>query len=263
MPRAAATAPTLNLNALQIRDGSEQLYVGGRKLVRDVDYRISYDVGQVTFINPDELFGQGSAQVQARFEERGIFAVAPTTILGMSTRYALGDRSSINLIGLYQREESAFNRPALGFEATANLIGGANTQLQFRPQGITRFLNSLTSSPTTAPSVLDVNAEIAFSKPDPNRSGEAYLEEFESEAGLQVPDARGGVGVRQRAAGGRGPGGHRLLRFRPRRRGPAGLAEPGADLLLRFSADRDSAAGYRPVHPAGRARGAARGCALH
>ena len=178
---------TLNLDALQIRDGSEQLYVGGRKLVRDVDYRISYEVGQVTFVDPDQLFGQGSAQVQARFEERGIFAVAPTTILGMSTRYALGDRSSINLIGLYQREQSAFNRPALGFEATANLIGGVNTQLQFRPQGITRFLNSLTSSPTTAPSLLDVNAEFAFSKPDPNRSGEAYLEEFEAESGLQVP----------------------------------------------------------------------------
>jgi len=178
---------TLNLNALQIREGSEQLYVGGRKLVRDVDYRISYEVGQVTFIDPDLLFGQGTAQVTARFEERGIFAVAPTTILGMSTRYALGERSSINLIGLYQREQSAFNRPALGFEATANLIGGVNTQLQFRPQAVTSFLNSLTSSPSTAPSVLDVNAEFAFSKPDPNRSGEAYLEEFESESGLQVP----------------------------------------------------------------------------
>jgi hypothetical protein len=181
----------LNLNALQIREGSEQLYVGGRKLVRDVDYRISYDVGQVTFIDPDQLFGQGTAQVEARFEERGIFAVAPTSILGMSTRYQLGERSSINLMGLYQREQSAFNRPALGFEATANLIGGANTQLQFRPQAITSFLNSLTSSPTTAPSVLDVNAEFAFSKPDPNRSGEAYLEEFESESGLQVPMREG------------------------------------------------------------------------
>lgn len=177
----------LNLNALQIREGSEQLYVGGRKLVRDVDYRISYDVGQVSFIDPDLLFGQGTTQVTARFEERGIFAVAPTTILGMSTRYALGERSSINLIGLYQREQSAFNRPALGFEATANLIGGVNTQLQFRPNALTRFLNGLTSSPTSAPSVLDVNAEFAFSKPDPNRSGEAYLEEFESEAGLVVP----------------------------------------------------------------------------
>ena len=68
---------TLNLNALQLREGSEQLFVGGRKLVRGVDYTISYDLGQVTFLNPDALFGQGSAQVTARFEERGLFAVAP------------------------------------------------------------------------------------------------------------------------------------------------------------------------------------------
>ena len=178
---------TLSLNALQVREGSEQLFVAGRKLERDVDYRISYEVGQVTFINPDLLFGQGSAQVTARFEERGIFAVAPTTILGMSTRYSLGERGAVNLIGMYQREQSAFTRPALGFEATANLIGGVNTELHFRPQGITRFLNSLTSSSTTAPSLFDVNAEFAFTKPDANRSGEAYLEEFESESGLQVP----------------------------------------------------------------------------
>jgi hypothetical protein len=58
----------LNLNALQIREGSEQLFVGGRKLERDVDYRINYEVGQVTFIDPDLLFGQGSAQITARFE---------------------------------------------------------------------------------------------------------------------------------------------------------------------------------------------------
>ena len=55
--------------------------------MRDVDYRISYDLGQVTFIDPDALFGQGTAQVTARFEERGLFAVAPTTIFGLSTRY--------------------------------------------------------------------------------------------------------------------------------------------------------------------------------
>ena len=82
---------TLTLNALQLRDGSEQLFVGGRKLVRGVDYSISYDLGQVTFLNPDALFGQGSAQVTARFEERGLFAVAPTNILGLATRYSLGD----------------------------------------------------------------------------------------------------------------------------------------------------------------------------
>lgn len=177
---------TLSLNALQLRDNSEQLFVGGRKLVRGVDYSISYDVGQVTFLNPDALFGTGTAQVTARFEERGLFAVAPTTIFGLATRYSLGDRGAVNLIGLYQREQSAFTRPALGFEASANLIGGVNTELHFKPNWLTGALNKLVTKASTAPSLLDVNAEVAFTKPDPNRSGQAYLEEFEADAGLIV-----------------------------------------------------------------------------
>jgi Motility related/secretion protein len=182
----AGDRSTLSLGALQIRDGSEQLTVRGRRLERGVDYAISYDLGQVTFLNPDALFGSGAAQINARFEEQGLFAVAPTTILGLSTSYNLGERGAINLIGMYQREQSAFKRPALGFEASANLVGGINTELHFKPNAISRVLNRLTSGPATAPSVLDVNAEFAFTKPDPNRSGQAYLEEFESDAGTQV-----------------------------------------------------------------------------
>jgi hypothetical protein len=177
---------TLNLGALQIRQGSEQIMLRGRRLERGVDYSISYDLGKVTFLNPEAIFGSGAAQITARFEEQGIFAVAPTTILGLSTSYNLGEHGAINLIGMYQQEQSAFNRPALGFEASANLVGGVNTELHFKPGGVTRLFNSLTSRPSTAPSLLDVNAEFAFTKPDQNRSGQAYLEEFEADAGAQV-----------------------------------------------------------------------------
>ncbi|MEO7136124.1 MAG: cell surface protein SprA [Gemmatimonadales bacterium] len=182
----AGDRSTLSLGALQIREGSEQLLLGGRRLERGVDYTISYDLGQVTFLNPDALFGSQAGQVTARFEEQGLFAVAPTTILGLSTRYLLGSIGTVNLIGMYQREQSAFNRPPLGFEASANLIGGVNTELHFKPAGLSRLISSLTSSPATAPSLLDLNAEFAFTKPDPNRSGQAYLEEFEAEAGIPV-----------------------------------------------------------------------------
>ena len=182
----AGDRSTLSLGALQIREESEQLLLQGRRLERGVDYTISYELGQVTFLNPDALFGGGAGQVTARFEEQGIFAVAPTTILGLSTQYRLGDAGAINLIGMYQREQSAFNRPPLGFEASANLIGGINTELSFKPFGVTRLLNKLTSAPAVAPSRLDLNAEFAFTKPDPNRSGQAYLEEFEAEAGIPI-----------------------------------------------------------------------------
>ncbi|MGH7586366.1 MAG: hypothetical protein ACREMH_08985 [Gemmatimonadales bacterium] len=183
----AGDRTTLNLNALQLVEGSEQLMVGGRRLERGVDYSISYELGQITFLNPDGLFGQGSASITARFEERGAFAVAPQSIYGLAGRYSLGRVGWIDLIGMYQSEQTVFNRPTIGFEPTANLVAGLSTRLQFQPRGVTTFLDRLTSTPTTAPSRLEVSAEFAASRPDPNRVGVAYLEDFEAEAGFQVP----------------------------------------------------------------------------
>ena len=182
----AGDRSTLSLNALQIREGSERISVGGRVLERGVDYSISYETGEVTFLNPDQLFGTSQQTVTARFEERGVFAIAPTSIYGVSGRYDLGRRGVVNVMTLYQREQSAYNRPQLGFEASANLIAGANTELHFRPTGVSRFLNSILPSRSAAESFLDLNAEVAFSRPDPNRTGEAYLEEFEGESGIAV-----------------------------------------------------------------------------
>jgi len=183
---SAGEVSSLDLGALQIREGSEHLTFNGRRLERGTDYTINYDLGKVTFSDPRLLFGEGGGQVQARFEERGIFAVAPTKIFGMTARYQLGAVGGINLVGVYQVEESAFNRPQLGFESSAHLMGGVSTDLRFRPDAVTRFLNRLTSTPTTAPSRLDINAELALSRPDPNRSGQAYLESFEGDPGVAV-----------------------------------------------------------------------------
>ena len=130
---------------------------------------------------------------------------------------------------MYQREQSAFNRPPLGFEASANLIGGINTELHFKPAGVSRLLSGLTTDPATAPSLFDVNAEFAFTKPDPNRSGQAYLEEFEAEAGIPVSlrETAWEFGSRPQQADGVEDIGF-AGGFRAGRRGRAHLAEPGA-----------------------------------
>ena len=183
---SSADRSSLDLGALQIRDGSEALFLNGRRLEKGLDYSINYDLGQVTFLSPQSLFGETGATIQARFEERGVFAVAPTQIYGITSRYRLGDAGGINLLGVYQVEKSAFNRPQLGFEAQAHMVGGISTDLRFRPDAVTRFMNRLTSAPATAPSRLDINAELALTRPDPSRSGQAYLEEFEGDPGIQL-----------------------------------------------------------------------------
>lgn len=180
---ASADRSQLSLNSFQIRDGSEKISVGNRQLVRDLDYSIDYATGLVQFKNPDSLFQGGVAQVRAQFEERAAFAIAPTSIYGLAARYDLGDRGELNLTGLFQREQSAFTRPPLGFEPSSSFIGGATTELHFQPNFLTRALDALPGIHTDAPSLLNVSAEVAVSRPSPNQAGQAYIEEFEAEAG--------------------------------------------------------------------------------
>src|SRR5207245_2030600 len=76
-----------------------------------------------------------------------------------------------------------FTRPPLGSEPASTFIGGVSTELRFRPAWITRALAKLPGIHTDAPSFLNVSAEIAMSRPGPNPAGQAYIEEFEGEAG--------------------------------------------------------------------------------
>ncbi|PYP32170.1 MAG: cell surface protein SprA, partial [Gemmatimonadetes bacterium] len=181
---ASADRGLLSLNSFQIRDGSERIYVGTTLLTRGTDYTIDYATGQVQFRNPDALFPVGGvAQVRAQFEERAAFVVSPTSIFGLAGRYDLGARGTVNFTGLFQREQSAFTRPPLGSEPASTFIGGVSTELHFRPAWITRALAKLPGIHTDAPSFLNVSAEIAMSRPGPNPAGQAYIEEFEGEAG--------------------------------------------------------------------------------
>ena len=176
---ASADRSTLSLNSFQIREGSERIYVGNRLLTREQDYTIDYTTGQLQFKNPDALFQGGVSQVRAQFEERAAFALAPTTTYGLSARYDLGATGQVNLLGIFQSEQSTFTRPPLGFEPSSGFIGGVSTQLRFQPEWLTRFMNALPGVKTSVPSALSVNGELAISKPSPNRFGQAYVEEFE------------------------------------------------------------------------------------
>ncbi|HEV8398503.1 MAG TPA: cell surface protein SprA [Gemmatimonadales bacterium] len=180
---AASDRSVLSLNSFQIREGSERIYVRNTLLHAGTDYAIDYATGQVQFKNADSLFQGGDAQVRAQFEERAAFTVAPTSIYGLAAHYDLGATGQVNLTGLFQNEQSTFNRPPLGFEPSSSFIGGLSTELRFQPSWLTRFADALPGVRTEAPSFLNVSAEVAVSKPSPNRFGQAYLEEFEAEAG--------------------------------------------------------------------------------
>ena len=245
----AGDRATLNLNALQVLEGSEKLYLGGRLLIRGTDYTIAYETGLITFLNPDALFGNGVAQITARFEERGIFAVAPTSIFGLTTHYDLGRTGGINFIGIYQRESSAFARPALRLRG------------ERQPRGRRQHRTALQAHGPEPPGQLHHEPEWLVggvlrhqrrvrpypAGPEPHRAG--LPRGVRGRVGNGGQPGCGGVAVRQPATVHRRPRSVTRVRchLRHRRRGADDLAEPHSRPGWRGGAVLPR--GYRhPVH---------------
>jgi hypothetical protein len=183
---AAGDKGTLSLSSFQLREGSEKLYLGNTLLTRDVDYSIDYTVGLVTFKHPDSLFTTGPAVIRAQFEERATFTTAPTSIYGMAAKYDLGTAGQVYLTGLFQKQQTLFTRPQLGFEPASSFIGGVSTNLHFQPGWLTQAVRILPGTRSDAPSFVTVTGEVALSRPRPNPLGQAFIEEFEGTAGRFV-----------------------------------------------------------------------------
>ncbi|RMH12594.1 MAG: hypothetical protein D6701_13305, partial [Gemmatimonadetes bacterium] len=97
--RSEGVISSFSLGAIGIREGSERIFLGDRLLLRDVDYRIDYDIGQVSLIQPDALFAQATDPVvRASWEQRSIFRVAPTSVAGLDASWRLGRAGTMHLL---------------------------------------------------------------------------------------------------------------------------------------------------------------------
>jgi hypothetical protein len=178
-------AGSLMLGAVQVRPNSERLLVDGIPLVRGTDYTVDYDLGRVSFARPDTLFPR-PRQVTVQFEENPVFAETPTSIFGATAEIPFA-RGSISFTAISQSQNTTFNRPPLGFEPAASLVAGVTALFNFDASPLTSLVSRLPFGETTVPSRISVSGEFAGSRPDPNAAGQAYLESFEGEGGIQIP----------------------------------------------------------------------------
>ena len=177
-------AGSLMLGAVQVRPNSERLLVDGIPLVRGTDYTVDYDLGRVSFARPDTLFPR-PRQVTVQFEENPVFAETPTSIFGATAEFPMA-RGSVNFTAISQSQKTTFNRPPLGFEPAASLVAGVTALFNFDASPLTSLVSRLPYGETTVPSRISVSGEFAASRPQPNAAGQAYIESFEGEGGIQV-----------------------------------------------------------------------------
>ena len=176
----------LALNAVQLRQGSERIVIDGRQLIRGVDYEIDYELGRVTFLQPDVLF-PFPRRVRVRYEENPLFASIPTSIFGFTTQFA-GERGALNFTAIAQSQRTTFTRPPLGFEPASSLVAGVSGAFTFDASPLGRLVGrSLPFRDSiVGPSTIELQGEFAVSRPRPNSKGQAYLEPFEGAGGITV-----------------------------------------------------------------------------
>ncbi len=175
---------SLSLGSVQIRRLSERILVDGAPLKRDVDYTVDYEIGRVSFTRADTLFPR-PRQVAVQYEENPLFGAAPTSIFGIASQFPMTN-GQINFTAISQSQKTTFNRPPLGFEPASSLVAGVSGNFAFEASTLTRLIDRLPFVSTTQPSTIDVAAEFATSRPQPNAAGQAYVESFEGEGGLSI-----------------------------------------------------------------------------
>ena len=185
--RSEGLISSFALGALGLRDQSERIWLGERLLVKNVDYTIDYDVGQVTLLDAETLFSADPDGVlRATWEAKQIFRTAPTSVAGLRATYGLGQRGSLDVLGLYRSEQTLVNRPQLGVEPGGIGLGGLNGRYLVDAGWIDRFLARLPGLRSSGGSVLSLTGEMALSLPNPNLHGDVFLDDFDATAALPL-----------------------------------------------------------------------------
>lgn len=169
---------TFSLGRTNIIEGSEVVKMGdGRVLKRGVDYNIVYEIGQITFLTEDAL--NPAADISVDFEYAPFFLPEKKSLFGVAARYAINDKSSISLAGMYRKESSQEYRPRVGQEPSRSMIWDSNFLFHFDPQFLTAAIDALPLIETDAPSMIEFSGEVAQSFPNPNLRNRAYIDDFE------------------------------------------------------------------------------------
>jgi len=183
--RSTGVASSFPIGAFGVLEGSERLYLGDRLLRPGVDYLLDPEVGVVTLLQPEFLLARSSSdRLQITWEQATLFRPRPTTLLGGSAEVALGEQGSLNFLGLYQAEQEILNRPRFGAEPAAAGMLGVRSVLAWNTEPLDRLarrvLGARADDLREGGGELRLEAEAALSLPNPNVSGDAFLDDFDA-----------------------------------------------------------------------------------
>jgi hypothetical protein len=166
-----------SLGKMNIIEGSEIVTLNGRRLVKDTDYTIYYDLGRIIFRTDDVL--DPTANVSVDFEYQPFIAAEKKSLFGTRLDYVLSRDFKFGTTVLYKSEKSTDRKPRVGQEESKYLVWDADFSGSFELPLLTDMLDALPLIEATSASRVGLQGEIAQSVPNPNTRGDAYIDDFE------------------------------------------------------------------------------------
>ncbi len=168
-------------------DGSVEVYLNTNRLVANTDYIMDYSTGQLIIRNDEALLP--GANVQVKYEQNDLFALASKTLLGTRGDLQLGPKTALGFTIMNLNQQTLSDKVRLDEEPTSNTIFGVDGSTSFDADILTKAVNLLPMINSRTPSNITLRGEAAYMRPDPNTSkspipidnqkGVAYVDDFE------------------------------------------------------------------------------------
>ena len=173
----------IQLNALNVPEGSVTVTAGGVRLEENRDYTVDYNLGRVRIIN-DGLLESGQT-IRVSLESNSLFSIQTKTLFGTRFDYVVSDNFNVGTTFLNMRERPLTQKVNMGDEPVNNTVMGADFSWQTESNLITELVDRLPFYSTSTKSTFDISAEGAYLIPgharavDQDDGGVAYVDDFE------------------------------------------------------------------------------------
>ncbi len=189
--RYSSKSNVINLNSFSIPKDAVTVTAGGRKLTEGVDFRVDYNMGQVTILNESIL--NSNTPIRVNVESNSMFSIMSKTLFGTHLEYEVNKDFHIGGTLMNLTERPLTQKVNQGEEPIRNTMWGLNTDYRTESQYLTKLIDKLPFIETKEKSSIEVKGEFAQLIPGSPRAIEnqgdavSFIDDFEAgQTGIDI-----------------------------------------------------------------------------
>jgi cell surface protein SprA len=171
----------INLNALNVPQGSVKVTAGGVPLTENVDYTVDYTLGRVRIINEGIL--SSGTPININLESNSLFSLQQKRMMGLRVDHEINRDFRIGGTLLNLHERPLTQKVNYGDDPISNTIYGIDLSYRTESRWLTRMIDKLPGISTKQVSKINIDAEFAHFLPGHARAvgktGTSYIDDFE------------------------------------------------------------------------------------